>query len=84
MRKKDSITSDLGFISAIDQSYPYKLIVKSIVSGENGCIIFQTRGMKKVLLAKEHANQTDTIMGYVKEKSLPSANVTTTTVMVGM
>ena len=79
IRQKHSWASDLSSIIALDNQSPYKLITKSSFKGEDGCIIFQTRGMKEVMMGKKHALQTDTIEGYIFEPTLPSANVTMTT-----
>jgi len=54
-------------------------MVKSLVGTKGeGHIIIQTKGMETILLEKENVMQSDTIMSYVRDSQLPSANVTIT------
>ncbi len=52
------------------------LIVSSSFKSNDGHVIFQSPGMKEVILEKANALQTDTIMGFVKdEQSHPSMSL---------
>ncbi len=53
-------------------------MVSSDITGTRGHVMFCTEGMKNVILEKGHTMQTDTIMGFLKNKSNQSAKVTVT------
>ncbi len=77
VRSEDTSKSDIGIFASIDSMNP-GLIVSSSFKSNDGHVIFQTPGMKEVMLEKANALQTDTIMGFVKDERMPSLNVTCT------
>lgn len=78
IRTKGKTKSDLGIITSVDKMSTNKLILRSDLNSLVGRIILQNPGTKRTILDKANALQTGTILGFVSDKKLPSANVTCT------
>jgi len=77
IKSENNAMSDIGVLASIDAMNP-GLTVSSSLKSNDGHVIIQTPGMKEVMLQKANALQTDTIMGFVKDKKIPTLNVTCT------
>ena len=65
-------------ITAFDKESNWKFISDSSIRSEDGCILLQTDTMRRIMDESDTASQTDTIMGFLRDKQCPNANLTVT------
>lgn len=70
--------SDIREIMAINKAKHYAVLTSFSGNQGKGHIVFQTKGMEEIMLWKENAMQSDTMIRYLKDNHLPSTNVTFT------
>ncbi len=71
---ENNAKSEIGFLESINAMNP-GLTISSSLKSNDGHVIFQTPGKKEIMLQKANALQTDTIIGFVKDKKIPEMNV---------